>query len=79
MLVHPNIVRVHDRGEYRGRLWLSMDYIEGETLGELITRKFPAGMPAQIVIPIVASIADALTTRMGRAWCTATSNPATSW
>nr|WP_046284934.1 serine/threonine-protein kinase [Mycobacterium sp. UM_NZ2] len=60
VLVHPNIVRVHDRGEYRGRLWLSMDYIEGETLGELITRKFPAGMPAQIVIPIVASIADAL-------------------
>ncbi|OBK89169.1 serine/threonine protein kinase [Mycolicibacter heraklionensis] len=60
VLVHPNIVRVHDRGEYRGRLWLSMEYIEGETLGELITRKFPAGMPAQIVIPIVASIADAL-------------------
>ncbi|MGB3332885.1 MAG: serine/threonine-protein kinase, partial [Mycobacterium sp.] len=60
VLVHPNIVRVHDRGEYRGRLWLSMDYIEGETLGELITRKFPAGMPAQIAIPIVASIADAL-------------------
>ena len=60
VLVHPNIVRVHDRGEYRGRLWLSMDYIEGETLGELITRKFPAGMPAQIAIPIVTSIADAL-------------------
>lgn len=60
VLVHPNIVRVHDRGEYRGRLWLSMDYIEGETLGELLTRKFPAGMPAQTVIPIVASIADAL-------------------
>lgn len=60
VLVHPNIVRVHDRGEYRGRLWLSMDYIEGETLGELITRKYPAGMPAHVVIPIVQSIAEAL-------------------
>lgn len=44
VLVHPNIVRVHDRGDYRGRLWIAMDYIEGETLGELITRKYPAGM-----------------------------------
>lgn len=60
VLAHPNIVRVHDRGEYRGRLWISMDYIEGESLGELITRKFPAGMPAQIAIPIASSIADAL-------------------
>lgn len=60
VLVHPNIVRVHDRGDYRGRLWIAMDYIEGETLGELITRKYPAGMPAHLAIPIVAGIADAL-------------------
>lgn len=60
VLVHPNIVRVHDRGEYRGRLWIAMDYIDGETLGELICRRFPAGMPAHLAIPIVASIADAL-------------------
>ncbi|OBH18524.1 serine/threonine protein kinase [Mycolicibacter terrae] len=60
VLDHPNIVRVHDRGEYRGRLWIAMEYIDGETLGELICRRFPAGMPAAAVIPIVASIADAL-------------------
>ena len=60
VLMHPNIVRVYDRGEYRGRLWLSMEYIDGESLGELITRKFPAGMPARLAVPIVASIADAL-------------------
>ncbi|MEB3020001.1 serine/threonine-protein kinase [[Mycobacterium] crassicus] len=60
VLVHPNIVGVYDRGEYRGRLWIAMDYIEGETLGELICRRFPAGMPAEMVIPIVANIADAL-------------------
>ncbi|BBX21746.1 hypothetical protein MTER_11570 [Mycolicibacter terrae] len=60
VLDHPNIVRVHDRGEHRGRLWIAMEYVDGETLGELVCRRFPAGMPAASVIPIVASIADAL-------------------
>jgi serine/threonine-protein kinase len=60
VLDHPNIVRVHDRGEYRGRLWISMEYIDGETLAELITRRFPAGMPVEAAVPIVGSIADAL-------------------
>lgn len=60
VLVHPNIVRVYDRGEYRGRLWIAMDFIDGENLAELIFRRFPAGMPAQLAIPIVAGIADAL-------------------
>ncbi|MGB3894307.1 MAG: serine/threonine-protein kinase [Mycolicibacter sinensis] len=60
VLDHPNIVRVHDRGEYRGRLFIAMEYIDGETLAELTCRKYPAGMPAATVIPIVATIADAL-------------------
>lgn len=60
VLDHPNIVRVHDRGEFRGRLWIAMEYVDGETLAELVTRRFPAGMPAEAVIPIVASVADAL-------------------
>lgn len=60
VLDHPNIVRVHDRGEYRGRLWIAMEYIDGETLAELITRRFPAGMPAEAVVRIVATIAEAL-------------------
>lgn len=28
-LWHPHIVGVHDRGEFDGRLWISMDYVEG--------------------------------------------------
>src|SRR4051812_23271392 len=28
-LFHPNIVGVHDRGEAGGRLWISMDYVDG--------------------------------------------------
>jgi len=28
-LWHPHIVGVHDRGEFDGQLWISMDYVEG--------------------------------------------------
>ena len=28
-LWHPHIVGVHDRGEYEGHLWISMDYVDG--------------------------------------------------
>jgi serine/threonine-protein kinase len=28
-LCHPHIVSVHDRGEYKGQLWISMDYVDG--------------------------------------------------
>ena len=28
-LWHPNIVQVHDRGEFDGQLWIAMDYVEG--------------------------------------------------
>lgn len=31
-LPHPNIVTVHDVGDYHGRVWLAMEYIEGQTL-----------------------------------------------
>ena len=28
-LWHPNIVAVHDRGEFDGQLWIAMDYVDG--------------------------------------------------
>src|SRR3984893_1086859 len=28
-LWHPHIVSVHDRGEFNGQLWISMDYVDG--------------------------------------------------
>lgn len=36
-LRHPNIVRIHDVGERDGFQYLSMDYIDGPNLGNLIT------------------------------------------
>ncbi len=31
----PHIVAIHDRGEYDGQFWISMDYIDGTDLGHL--------------------------------------------
>src|ERR1700722_9378090 len=28
-LWHPNIVGLHDRGEFEGQLWITMDYVDG--------------------------------------------------
>ncbi|MBX3745648.1 MAG: protein kinase [Verrucomicrobiae bacterium] len=35
-LCHPNIVRIHEVGEEGGQHFYSMDYIEGQTLSELV-------------------------------------------
>jgi hypothetical protein len=35
-LWHPHIVGVHDRGEFEGHLWISMDYVDGtDAVGKL--------------------------------------------
>lgn len=59
-LFHPNIVGVHDRGEYRNRLWIAMDYIDGPDLARVMHQRFPAGMPTDAVLAIVSAVADAL-------------------
>ena len=59
-LYNPHIVGVHDRGEYNGQLWISMDYIDGPDAGRLLREQYPSGMPAWEVVEIVLSVADAL-------------------
>ncbi len=59
-LWHPHIVGVHDRGEYNGRLWISMDYVEGTDARHLITDRYPSGMPYHDVVEIVTAVAEAL-------------------
>ena len=59
-LWHPNLVTIHDRGEAEGRLWISMDYVDGSDAAELIRTRYPAGMPVDQVITIVAAVASAL-------------------
>jgi serine/threonine protein kinase len=59
-LWHPHIVGVLDRGEFNGRLWISMDYVEGTDAGRLIREHYPGGMPEADVSEIVTAVADAL-------------------
>jgi len=59
-LWHPHIVEIHDRGEYEGRLWISMDYVDGTDAGRMLHDHYPAGMPATDVIRIVTAVAEAL-------------------
>ncbi|AQA02978.1 hypothetical protein BVC93_11640 [Mycobacterium sp. MS1601] len=59
-LFHPHIVGVHDRGEYRGQLWIAMDYIDGTDAGRLVHEYHPAGLPVGDVIEIATGIAEAL-------------------
>jgi serine/threonine-protein kinase len=59
-LWHPNIVRVNDRGEFDGQLWIAMDYVDGMDAARLLAQRYPTGMPLDQVAAIVAAVADAL-------------------
>jgi eukaryotic-like serine/threonine-protein kinase len=38
-LAHPNVVRVYDSGEANGRPYIVMEYVEGDTLADLLARR----------------------------------------
>jgi eukaryotic-like serine/threonine-protein kinase len=38
-VAHPNVVRVFDVGEEEGLRWIVMEYVEGESLAELLERR----------------------------------------
>src|SRR6201996_2260994 len=59
-LYHEHIVGIHDRGEYQGQLWISMDYVEGTDAANLLRSQYPAGMPKADVAAIISAVADAL-------------------
>ena len=59
-LYHEHIVGIHDRGEYQGQLWISMDYVEGTDAAKLLRSQYPSGMPKATVAEIISAVADAL-------------------
>ena len=59
-LWHPHIVEVHDRGEFDGRLWISMDHVEGTDAAALLAQRHPGGMPPDLVVRIVSAVGAAL-------------------
>lgn len=59
-LWHPHIVGVHDRGEHDGQLWIAMDYVDGQDAAALLSSRYPAGMPVELVTAIVTAVGSAL-------------------
>jgi serine/threonine-protein kinase len=59
-LWHPHIVGVHDRGEFDGQLWISMDYVEGTDAARLVKERYQNGTPVEDVCDIVNAVAGAL-------------------
>jgi serine/threonine protein kinase, bacterial len=59
-LYHPNIVEVHDRGDFDGQLWIATDYVEGSNAAQLLKDRFPAVWPAGEVLAIISAVAGAL-------------------
>ncbi len=60
-LAHPNVVPVYDVGEDDGRPFIAMEYVEGETLAELVARRgrVPAVEVASLGVQACAGLAAA--------------------
>lgn len=56
-LNHPNICTIHDIGEEDGHAYIVMEYIEGQTLKEVIAA---GALPADLLVKTATQIADAL-------------------
>jgi formylglycine-generating enzyme required for sulfatase activity/dienelactone hydrolase len=54
---HPNICAIHDVGESSGQCFIAMQYIEGQSLKQLIGGR---PLPLDTLLPIALQIADAL-------------------
>lgn len=57
-LTHPNIVTVHEVGEDRGRYFIAMEYLEGQTLRERLSVGGPLPLPEAIKLAV--ALCDAL-------------------
>jgi serine/threonine-protein kinase len=59
-ITHPNVIRIHDLGEdpEAGELFLSMEYFQGVTLGDLLRRR--GALPLDEAREILAQVCDGL-------------------
>ena len=58
LVTHPNVVRIHDLGEVGGIKYITMPYIQGTDLADVLARKGP--LPVKDALPIVRQIAAGL-------------------
>ncbi|HWF69036.1 MAG TPA: serine/threonine-protein kinase [Mycobacterium sp.] len=59
-LSHPNILGIHDRGEYEEQFWISMDYVAGTDASRLVREHYSSGMPLADALAIITGVGSAL-------------------
>jgi serine/threonine protein kinase len=57
-VTHPNVVRIHDLGEFEGIKYITMPYIQGTDLGDILTKQGTLAVPE--ALPIASQIAAGL-------------------
>ena len=57
-VTHKNVVRLHDIGEHEGIRFLTMDYVEGRSLREILEREGP--MPLERAAAVIRQVAEGL-------------------
>ena len=57
-IAHRNVVRTYDLGETSGQYYITMEYVEGKSLKDLIKER--GRLPASVVIPIAKQLCRAL-------------------
>ncbi|MEW6762506.1 MAG: protein kinase [Pseudomonadota bacterium] len=65
-LAHPNIVSVYDFDRDGAMVYLTMEYLQGKPLSQLLRAPGFAGMPYAEALPIVTGMANALSYAHGR-------------
>lgn len=63
-LAHPNIVSIHDAGQEHDLAYMTMDYVDGDSLDAWVNKS--ALLPVWEVLEIAAQVADALDYAHGR-------------
>jgi eukaryotic-like serine/threonine-protein kinase len=56
-LQHPNVVNVFDRGEVDGTYYIAMEYVEGSSLKDLITRGLTLGEAIEVTRQLLTAAA----------------------
>jgi serine/threonine-protein kinase len=64
-LQHPNVVNVYDRGEFDGTYYIAMEFCEGLSLKDLITREAPLALERAIDITLQILVAARFAHRRG--------------
>jgi eukaryotic-like serine/threonine-protein kinase len=60
-ITHPNVVRVHDVGRFDGGVFVTMEYLEGETLDRIVKRgeRLDLSVVKKVTEQVLAGLAEA--------------------